>query len=69
MIHSAGSLGGVVPVWDIADSFGDDTNMLVVDLAQGRDLARAFGGDTRVVLMRGHGLRGRGAEPARPWWA
>ena len=56
VIHSAGSLGGVVPVWDIADSFGDDTNMLVVDMAQGRDLARAFGGDTRVVLMRGHGF-------------
>ena len=56
VIHSAGSLGENVPVWDIADSFGDDTNMLVIDMEQGRDLARALSGEARVVLMRGHGF-------------
>ena len=49
----AALLGPVVPVWDIADDFGD-TNMLVRTLEQGRSLARTLG-NTRVSLMRGHG--------------
>jgi HCOMODA/2-hydroxy-3-carboxy-muconic semialdehyde decarboxylase len=43
-----------VPVWDIRDNFGD-TNMLVSNVEQGRDLAKALAGDS-VVLMRGHGF-------------
>ena len=53
IFHTAARMGADVPVWDIADKFGD-TNLLVVNLEQGRDLARSLG-DNRVVLMRGHG--------------
>ena len=54
LIHSAGVIGHRIPCWDIRDRF-DDTNMLVVDIRQGRDLARSLGSD-RVILMRGHGF-------------
>lgn len=53
-IHSAGVTGCHIACWDISERFGD-TNMLVTDLEQGRDLARALGADD-VVLMRGHGF-------------
>ena len=53
--HVASDMGTHVPVWDIADKFGDETNLLVVNMAQGRDMARALGSDS-VVLMRGHGF-------------
>jgi ribulose-5-phosphate 4-epimerase/fuculose-1-phosphate aldolase len=46
--------GGGVPVWDIADEFGDSTDMLVRNMAQGRSLAAVLGG-APVGLMRGHG--------------
>ena len=39
VIHSGNFMGAEVPVWDIADRFGD-TNLLVANMAQGRDLAR-----------------------------
>src|SRR5271155_4963352 len=42
------------PVWDIADKFGD-TNLLVTNMAQARDLATCLGGNN-VALMRGHGF-------------
>src|SRR2546427_3046374 len=42
VIHSGSFMGAEVPVWDIADRFGD-TNLLVADVAQGRDLARGLG--------------------------
>lgn len=51
--HLAAPIGAEIPVWDIADEFGD-TDMLVRDMEQGRSLARALG-DRRVALMRGHG--------------
>lgn len=51
--HVAGHLGTGVPIWDIADEFGE-TDLLVRTMAQGRSLARALGGGS-VVLMRGHG--------------
>jgi ribulose-5-phosphate 4-epimerase/fuculose-1-phosphate aldolase len=41
-------------VWDIADRFGD-TNLLVTNIEQGRDLARCLGPGS-VALMRGHGF-------------
>jgi HCOMODA/2-hydroxy-3-carboxy-muconic semialdehyde decarboxylase len=54
VIHTAAVLGGEAPVWDIADDFGPDTNLLVVNMQQGRSLARTLGSG-RIVLMRGHG--------------
>jgi HCOMODA/2-hydroxy-3-carboxy-muconic semialdehyde decarboxylase len=54
VIHSGSFMGADVPVWDIADHFGD-TNLLVANMAQGRDLARCLGGNS-VALMRGHGF-------------
>ena len=58
VIHSAGLMGPVAPVWDIADKFGD-TTLLVVNMNQGRDLAANLMKD-RVVLMRGHGFSATG---------
>ena len=49
----ASTVGADIPVWDIRNNFGD-TSLLVLDMAQGRDLAGCFG-DGRVALMRGHG--------------
>ena len=46
-------IGVTVPVWDIADRFGD-TDILVGNIEQARDLAATLA-DNRVVLMRGHG--------------
>jgi ribulose-5-phosphate 4-epimerase/fuculose-1-phosphate aldolase len=54
VIHSGSFLGARVPVWDIADKFGD-TNMLVANMEQGQDLAKCLGG-CNVALMRGHGF-------------
>src|SRR5437867_6586588 len=42
VIHSGSFIGAQVPVWDIADKFGD-TNLLVSNMDQGRDLARCLG--------------------------
>ncbi len=58
VIHSASEIGLDVPVWDIAEKFGD-TSLLVTDAAQGRDLAAKFGPNS-VVLMRGHGFAAGG---------
>lgn len=55
VIHSGAFIGAEVPVWDIADQFGDRTNLLVTDITQGRDLAKRLGGNS-VALMRGHGF-------------
>ena len=54
VIHSGSFMGEQVPVWDIRDKFGD-TNLLVTNMPQGRDLARTLGGNN-VALMRGHGF-------------
>lgn len=54
VIHSGSFLGSHVPTWNIAEKFGD-TNLLVTNLEQARDLARCLGGHN-VVLMRGHGF-------------
>ena len=58
VIHSGSFIGANVPVWDIADKFGD-TNLLVTNLEQGRDLAKCLGGNN-VALMRGHGFASAG---------
>lgn len=52
--HVAARMGAIVPIWDIADQFGD-TNLLVANIAQARDMAKSLG-PHRVVLMRGHGI-------------
>jgi ribulose-5-phosphate 4-epimerase/fuculose-1-phosphate aldolase len=59
VIHVASSIGASVPVWDIADKFGDNTNLLVVNQDHGRDLAKRLG-PGRVALMRGHGFAAGG---------
>ena len=53
--HVASDMGPHVPVWDIADKFGDATNLLVVNMTQGRDMAQVLDNNS-VVLMRGHGF-------------
>jgi ribulose-5-phosphate 4-epimerase/fuculose-1-phosphate aldolase len=53
LIHVAGPMGARVPVWDIAQRFGD-TSLLVTRMDQARDLAATLG-DGAAVLMRGHG--------------
>ena len=54
VIHSGSFMGEHVPLWDIRDRFGD-TNLLVTNMPQGRDLAKTLGGNN-VALMRGHGF-------------
>jgi HCOMODA/2-hydroxy-3-carboxy-muconic semialdehyde decarboxylase len=54
VIHSGSFMGAEVPVWDIRDRFGD-TNLLVTNMPQGRDLAGCLAGNN-VALMRGHGF-------------
>jgi ribulose-5-phosphate 4-epimerase/fuculose-1-phosphate aldolase len=54
VIHSGSFIGAHVPVWDIADKFGD-TDLLVRNMDHGRDLARCLAGNN-VALMRGHGF-------------
>jgi HCOMODA/2-hydroxy-3-carboxy-muconic semialdehyde decarboxylase len=58
VIHSGSFIGPNVPVWDIADKFGA-TNVLVTNMAQGRDLAKCLGKNA-VALMRGHGFASAG---------
>src|SRR5258705_6223458 len=54
VIHSGSFIGANVPVWDIADKFGD-TNLLVTNMDHGRDLAKTMDRNP-VALMRGHGF-------------
>ena len=51
---AANEVGAEVPVWDIRDAFGD-TNMLIVNMEQGRDLAAKLGAN-RTLFLRGHGF-------------
>ncbi len=51
--HVCGRIGHHIPVWDIRDKFGD-TDLLVVNMEQGHDLARCVGNNV-AALMRGHG--------------
>ena len=55
VVHSGSFIGSKVPVWDIADKFGDHTNVLVTNMDHGRDLAKCLGSNS-VALMRGHGF-------------
>jgi HCOMODA/2-hydroxy-3-carboxy-muconic semialdehyde decarboxylase len=53
ILHTAGVIGPLVPIWDIHDKFGD-TNMLLSSIEQGRDFAKTMG-NNNTALMRGHG--------------
>jgi ribulose-5-phosphate 4-epimerase/fuculose-1-phosphate aldolase len=53
IFHMGSVIGSRVPVWDIADEFGD-TNLLVTTNAMGDSLGVCLGFEP-VVLMRGHG--------------
>ena len=53
VMHTAGGLGDDLPVWDIADKFGD-TDFLVRTMDQGHDLACCLG-HRSAALMRCHG--------------
>lgn len=51
--HTSGMIGAAIPVWEPQLKFGD-TDLLVSNVAMGRDLAHVLG-DANCVLMRGHG--------------
>ena len=54
IMHMCAPIGNDIPNWDIRAKFGDRTNLLVTDVAMGRDFAQCLGHRT-VALMRGHG--------------
>ena len=54
IFHLGGFLGAGVPVFEIRDTGGEATDMLVRNPELGAALARTLGGAT-VALMRGHG--------------
>jgi HCOMODA/2-hydroxy-3-carboxy-muconic semialdehyde decarboxylase len=58
VVHTAGCMGAHIPVWDIRDKFGD-TNLLVTNTEQGRDLAGTLAANN-VVLMSAHGFAAAG---------
>jgi len=55
VLGTVGDMGTHVPVWDVAEKFGDDTELAVSSMERARDLAQRLGG-YRVVLMRGIGF-------------
>lgn len=59
--HVGSVIGANVNTWDIRDKFGDETDLLVVNMEQGYDLAATLGSDT-CALMRGHGAVVTGAN-------
>jgi len=64
LFHQASSIGADIPTWDIADKFGDRTDLLVTNMDQGRDLAKRLG-KNNVCLMRSHGFVSAGATTIR----
>ena len=52
--HMGGFLGTGVPIYEIRDSAGPASDMLIRNTNLARDLASVLGGNV-VVLMRGHG--------------
>ena len=59
--HMAGFLGAGAPVYEIRDSAGSASDMLIRDNELGDAVARALG-DAPVVLMRGHGATAVGRD-------
>ena len=64
IMHSCATIGHEVPIWDAQETFGD-TNLLISNMAMGRDFARILGGG-RSGLVRGHGstVAGRSVREA-----
>jgi ribulose-5-phosphate 4-epimerase/fuculose-1-phosphate aldolase len=65
VVHSCATIGHEVPVWDAQEKFGD-TDLVVSDMPMGRDLARAVGNGT-CILMRGHGCTVAGKSIREPF--
>jgi ribulose-5-phosphate 4-epimerase/fuculose-1-phosphate aldolase len=61
VVHTAGFLLHAVPVFEIRDVGGNETNMLVSNNLLGAALAKSLGSEA-VVLMRGHGMSAVGAS-------
>jgi ribulose-5-phosphate 4-epimerase/fuculose-1-phosphate aldolase len=55
VFHAASDIGSNVPVWDIAEKFGDETTLQVTNVPQSRDLAERLGQE-QLVLMVAHGF-------------
>jgi ribulose-5-phosphate 4-epimerase/fuculose-1-phosphate aldolase len=55
VLGTVGDMGSPVPVWDIADEFGADTDLAISTPEHGRSLAKALG-QGRLVLRRGVGF-------------
>lgn len=55
IMHMAGFLPQVVPIFDSRTVTGDDNGILVKSIPEGAALAKALG-NSSVVLMRGHGM-------------
>ena len=55
VIGTVGDMGTRVPVWDIAEKFGEGTDLSVSSMECARDLAQCLGGH-RVVVRRGVGF-------------
>ncbi|HEV7138575.1 MAG TPA: class II aldolase/adducin family protein, partial [Steroidobacteraceae bacterium] len=53
--HTAGFIGSGAPIFEMRDFAGDSSNMLVASAPLGADLAGTLG-ESRLVLMRGHGF-------------
>src|SRR5258706_7748033 len=64
VFHMCGFLGGPVPVFEIRDAGGLETNMLVRNRELGSALAKTLG-DRPFALMRGHGSVAAG-PPVKP---
>ena len=60
IMHMCGTIGHEVPIWDQRKKFGD-TDLLVTNMAMGRDLVKTLG-KGRTALMRGHGCVVAGPE-------
>lgn len=61
--HTCGFLGSVGRPFDVADTVGDGSDLLIRDANLGRALA-SYLGDGAVVLMRGHGFTAVGGSIA-----
>tara|TARA_R110000787_G_scaffold119276_2_gene230209 strand:- start:72 stop:791 length:720 start_codon:yes stop_codon:yes gene_type:complete len=60
MMHTCGPIGADINCWDIRDKFGE-TDHLVINMEQGRDLAACLG-PRPVSLMKRHGCVVAGAS-------
>jgi len=55
VLHVGSSIGRYIPIYDISDHFGHDTDLMIKTAELGDDLAKLFVPETGMVLMRGHG--------------